>query len=86
MTLAKTKKLRKLRRQMMKMFECDIATAYTHTTNCAIQEISISDIEKAINILRNQMEDKQRWLYNPLYYYKVFNDKYPFILSNNATS
>ena len=86
MALAKNKKLRKLRRQMMKMFECDVATAYTHTTNCALEEISISDIEKAINILRNQMEDNYRWMINPSYYYKVFNDKYPFILSNNATS
>jgi len=86
MALSKTKKLRKLRREMMKMFECDIATAYTHTTNCALEEISVSDIEKAINILRNQIEDKNRWMQNPLYYYKIINDKFPYIISNNTTS
>lgn len=90
--LAKNKKLRKLRRQMIKFFGCDITSdiiledsrgTYTTNTN-GISALSIDDIQKAINIIKIQAEEQQRWTLP--FYYKSFDNKLPFVILKNATA
>lgn len=92
MALAKTKKLRKLRRRMIKFFGCDITYdindargTYTTSSNKCDCILKIEDIQNAIDKLNN---NEKEWRKSFFFGYKICNDKsFPYVaLSLGAVS